>query len=143
MTTHTEAQESYMAEEIAAIVHDLGFKALIERDDDGDVTIESATDGRTVYIQMQGSEPFFTGIDVRLVLIVDEPSPEDVNLFNQGRFLRKATAYAGEDGSGTTSHFVLVSFAIAFRGGVTPAYIRDHLDDFIQEVPSFVDFFDV
>ena len=68
MTAPQTEQESYTADEIVGILHDLGYRATLDHDEDGTAEIETASQGYHWRVSFRGSEPFYRGMDLRLAL---------------------------------------------------------------------------
>ena len=81
--------ESFTVEEIAELIRDEGYKALITIDEDEDAFISSASDGTEWYVVMHGLAPFYESISFRALLFAESDPIEDCNKFNNDyRYLK-------------------------------------------------------
>ena len=81
--------ESFTVEEIAELIRDEGYKALITIDEDEDAFIASASDGTDWYVLMHGFAPFFDSMSFRCLMFPEGDPTEDCNKFNNDyRYLK-------------------------------------------------------
>ena len=75
--------ETFTAEEIAEIVHELGLPAEIEVDEDGFVSIEVVTDDLEWTIYLGDNGPFFGSIALGALKLIDEDPLAYANNWNR------------------------------------------------------------
>ena len=81
--------ESFTVEEIAELIRDEGYKALVTIDEDEDAFIRSASDGTDWHVSMYGATPFYGSIAFRCLLFSETDPTEQCNKFNNDyRFLK-------------------------------------------------------
>ena len=78
--------ESFTVEEIAELIRDEGYKALVTIDEDEDAFIRSASDGTDWYVSMYGTAPFYGSISFRCLLFSETDPTEQCNKFNNDSF---------------------------------------------------------
>jgi hypothetical protein len=140
MTTPQTEQESYTADEIVGILHDLGYKATLDHDEEGTAEIDTASQGYPWRVTLRGSEPFYRGMDLRLALPAMESRAALAERFNREYLDYKALTFHFPDLR--YPHCVEVVSGVTFEGGVSPRYLRSQLESWAVDVSWIVDFFD-
>ena len=127
--------ESFTVEEIAELIRDEGYKALVAIDEeDGDATIESASDGTDWRVHMVGVAPFYESILIRASFHTDNNPIEDCNKFNnEYRFLKlyRVTEFEPDDGG----FDVRAEMDCDFAGGVSTLMISATIRRWIALLP--------
>ena len=110
--------ESFTVEEIAELIRDEGYKALVTIDEDEDAFISSASDGAEWDVVMHGFSPFFDSISFRYLLFSEADPIEDCNKFNNDyRFLKLYRVVDEEAVKG--KFYVRAEMDCDFAGGVS------------------------
>ena len=110
--------ESFTVEEIAELIRDEGYKALITIDEDEDAFISSASDGTEWYVQMHGLAPFYESISFRALLFAESDPIEDCNKFNNDyRYLKIYRVVEDEPEDG--KFYARAEMDCDFAGGVS------------------------
>ena len=120
--------ETFTADEIAEIVHELGLPAEIEVDEDGFVSIEVVTDDLEWTIYLGDNGPFFGSISLGALKLIDEDPLAYANNWNGShagtvKVLEDNETGAlnvGDDGT----YMLLMSWFIPFFGSVTKEYLE-------------------
>lgn len=139
MTTPQTEQESYTADEIVGILHDLGYKATLDHDEEGTAEIESASQGYPWRVTFRGSEPFYLGMDLRLALPSMESHAALAVRFNHEYLDYKALTFHFPDLR--MPHVVDVVAGVTFEGGVSPQYLRTRIETWAADVSWIADYF--
>jgi hypothetical protein len=114
--------ESFTVEEIAELIREEGYKALITIDEDEDALISSASDGTDWRVVMYGLAPFYESISFRALLFVESDPLETCNRFNADyRFLKLYRVI--NENEGEDEYFVRVEMDCDFAGGVSKTMI--------------------
>jgi len=110
--------ESFTVEEIAELIRDEGYKALVTIDEDEDAFISSASDGAEWDVVMHGFSPFFDSISFRYLFFSETDPIEECNKFNNDyRFLKLYRVVDEEAVEG--KFYVRVEMDCDFAGGVS------------------------
>ena len=110
--------ESFTVEEIAELIRDEGYKALVTIDEDEDAFISSASDGAEWDVVMLGLSPFFGSISFRYLLFSKTDPIEECNKFNNDyRFLKLYRVVDEEAVKG--KFYVRAEMDCDFAGGVS------------------------
>ena len=134
--------ETFTAEEIAEIVHELDLPAEIEVDEDQGVAIEVMTDDFQWKILLGDRGPFFNSIVLTTTRAIDE---EPLGYANDWNISHVATVVV-IDNPATESPFVdedgkllvMMFWRIYFWSGVTKEYLSDTIALFHEEVCEFL-----
>jgi len=134
--------ETFTAEEIAEIVHELGLPAEIEVDEDQGVAIDVMTDDFQWKILLGDRSPFFNSIVLTTTRAIDE---EPLSYANDWNISHVATVVV-IDNPATESPFVdedgkllvMMFWRIYFWSGVTKEYLSDTIALFHEEVCEFL-----
>jgi hypothetical protein len=134
--------ETFTAEEIAEIVHELGLPAEIEVDEDQGVAIDVMTDDFQWKILLGDRGPFFNSIVITTTRAIDE---EPLGYANDWNISHVATVVV-VDNPATESPFVdvdgkllvMMFWRIYFWSGVTKEYLSDTIALFHEEVCEFL-----
>ena len=134
--------ETFTAEEIAEIVHELGLPAQIEVDEDQGVFIEVKTDDFEWKILLCDHAPFFNSIVLTTTKAIDE---EPLGYANDWNITHVATVVS-IDNPATESPFVdedgkllvMMFWRIYFWSGVSKEYLSDTIALFHEEVCEFL-----
>ncbi len=126
--------ESFTVEEIAELIRDEGYKALVTIDEDEDAFISSASDGAEWDVVMHGFSPFFDSISFRYLLFSETDPIEDCNKFNNDyRFLKLYRVVDEEAVKG--KFFVRVEMDCDFAGGVSKLMVSATIRRWIALLP--------
>ena len=110
--------ESFTVEEIAELIRDEGYKALVTIDEDEDAFISSASDGAEWDVVMHGLSPFYGSISFRYLLFSETDPIEDCNKFNNDyRFLKLYRVVDEDDDKG--KFYARAEMDCDFAGGVS------------------------
>ena len=110
--------ESFTVEEIAELIRDEGYKALVTIDEDEDAFISSASDGAEWDVVMHGLSPFFGSISFRYLLFSKTDPIEECNKFNNDyRFLKLYRVVDEDDDKG--KFYARAEMDCDFAGGVS------------------------
>jgi hypothetical protein len=134
--------ETFTAEEIAEIVHELGLPAQIEVDEDQGVVIEVKADNFEWKILLCDRAPFFNSIVLTTTKAIDE---EPLGYANDWNITHVATVVV-IDNPATESPFVdedgkllvMMFWRIYFWSGVSKEYLSDTIASFHEEVCEFL-----
>ena len=134
--------ETFTAEEIAEIVHELGLPAQIEVDEDQGVFIEVKTDDFEWKILLCDRAPFFNSIVLTTTKAIEE---EPLGYANDWNITHVATVVS-IDNPATESPFVdedgkllvMMFWRIYFWRGVSKEYLSDTIALFHEEVCEFL-----
>ncbi len=134
--------ETFTAEEIAEIVHELGLPAQIEVDEDQGVVIEVKTDDFEWKILLCDHAPFFNWIVLTTTKAIEE---EPLGYANDWNITHVATVVV-IDNPATESPFVdedgkllvMMFWRIYFWSGVSKEYLSDTISLFHEEVCEFL-----
>ena len=134
--------ETFTAEEIAEIVHELGLPAQIEVDEDQGVFIEVKTDDFEWKILLCDRAPFFNSIVLTTTKAIEE---EPLGYANDWNITHVATVVS-IDNPATESPFVdedgkllvMMFWRIYFWSGVSKEYLSDTIALFHEEVCEFL-----
>ena len=134
--------ETFTAEEIAEIVHELGLPAQIEVDEDQGVFIEVKTDDLEWKILLCDRAPFFNSIVLTTTKAIEE---EPLGYANDWNITHVATVVS-IDNPATESPFVdedgkllvMMFWRIYFWSGVSKEYLSDTIASFHEEVCEFL-----
>ena len=126
--------ESFTVEEIAELIRDEGYKALVTIDEDEDAFISSASDGAEWDVVMHGFSPFFDSISFRYLLFSETDPIEDCNKFNNDyRFLKLYRVVDEEAVEG--KFYVRVEMDCDFAGGVSKLMVSATIRRWIALLP--------
>jgi len=134
--------ETFTAEEIAEIVHELGLPAQIEVDEDQGVVIEVKADDFEWKILLCDRAPFFNSIVLTTTKAIEE---EPLGYANDWNITHVATVVV-IDNPATESPFVdedgkllvMMFWRIYFWSGVSKEYLSDTIASFHEEVCEFL-----
>ena len=134
--------ETYTAEEIAEIVHELGLPAEIEVDEDRGVSVEVKADDFAWKIDLGERGPFFDSIVLASYKAIDE---EPLDYANDWNISHVATVVV-LDNPATESPFVdedgkfvvFMFWRIYFWSSVSKEYLSDTIASFHEEVCEFL-----
>ncbi len=140
MTAPQTEQESYTADEIVGILHDLGYKATLGHDEEGTAEIETASQGYHWRVSFRGSEPFYRGMDLRLALPSMEPRADAAERFNRMYLDYKALCFHFPDLR--YPHAVEVVAGVPFEGGVSPRHLQARIETWAVDVSWIAEFFE-
>ncbi len=126
--------ESFTVEEIAELIRDEGYKALVTIDEDEDAFISSASDGAEWDVVMHGFSPFFGSISFRYLLFSETDPIEDCNKFNNDyRFLKLYRVVDEEPVKG--KFYVRAEMDCDFAGGVSKLMVSATIRRWIALLP--------
>jgi hypothetical protein len=126
--------ESFTVEEIAELIRDEGYKALVTIDEDEDAFIASASDGTDWYVLMHGFAPFFDSISFRCLLCSETDPVEDCNKFNNDyRFLKLYRVV--DEGAVKGKYFARAEMDCDFAGGVSELMVSATIRRWIACLP--------
>jgi hypothetical protein len=126
--------ESFTVEEIAELIRDEGYKALVTIDEDEDAFIASASDGTDWYVLMHGFAPFFDSISFRCLLFSETDPVEDCNKFNNDyRFLKLYRVV--DEGAVKGKYFARAEMDCDFAGGVSELMVSATIRRWIACLP--------
>ena len=134
--------ETFTAEEIAEIVHDLGLPAEIEVDEDGFVSIEVVTDDLEWTIYLGDNGPFFGSISLGALKLIDEDPLTYANNWNRKHiapvvvFDNPATESPIVDDDGNV--LVQLHWRNYFWGSVSKEYLSNNIASFHEDVCEFL-----
>ena len=134
--------ETFTAEEIAEIVHDLGLPAEIEVDEDGFVSIEVVTDDLEWTIYLGDNGPFFGSISLGALKLIDEDPLAYANNWNCKHiapvvvFDNPATESPIVDDDGNV--LVQLHWRNYFWGSVSKEYLSNNIASFHEDVCEFL-----
>ena len=126
--------ESFTVEEIAELIRDEGYKALVTIDEDEDAFISSASDGAEWDVVMHGLSPFFGSISFRYLLFSETDPIEECNKFNNDyRFLKLYRVVDEEAVKG--KFYVRAEMDCDFAGGVSKLMVSATIRRWIALLP--------
>ena len=126
--------ESFTVEEIAELIRDEGYKALVTIDEDEDAFISSASDGAEWDVVMHGLSPFFDSISFRYLLFSETDPIEDCNKFNNDfRYLKLYRVADDEPVKG--KFYVRAEMDCDFAGGVSKLMVSATIRRWIALLP--------
>ena len=126
--------ESFTVEEIAELIRDEGYKALVTIDEDEDAFISSASDGAEWDVVMLGLSPFFGSISFRYLLFSETDPIEDCNKFNNDyRFLKMYREVGEEEDKG--KFYARAEMDCDFAGGVSKLLVSATIRRWIALLP--------
>ena len=126
--------ESFTVEEIAELIRDEGYKALVTIDEDEDAFISSASDGTDWYVLMHGLSPFFDSMSFRCLLFSETDPIEDCNKFNNDfRYLKLYRVADDEPVKG--KFYVRAEMDCDFAGGVSKLMVSATIRRWIALLP--------
>ena len=134
--------ETFTAEEIAEIVHELGLPAEIEADEDGFVSIEVVTDDLEWTIYLGDNGPFFGSIALGALKLIDEDPLAYANNWNRKHiapvvvFDNPATESPIVDENGNV--LVQLHWRNYFWGSVSKEYLSNNIASFHEDVCEFL-----
>ena len=134
--------ETFTAEEIAEIVHELGLPAEIEVDEDGFVSIEVVTDDLEWTIYLGDNGPFFGSISLGALKLIDEDPLAYANNWNRKHiapvvvFDNPATESPIVDEDGKV--LVQLHWRNYFWGSVSKEYLSNNIASFHEDVCEFL-----
>ena len=134
--------ETFTAEEIAEIVHELGLPAEIEVDEDGFVSIEVVTDDLEWTIYLGDNGPFFGSISLGALKLIDEDPLAYANNWNRKHiapvvvFDNPATESPIVDENGNV--LVQLHWRNYFWGSVSKEYLSNNIASFHEDVCEFL-----
>ena len=134
--------ETFTAEEIAEIVHELGLPAEIEVDEDGFVSIEVVTDDLEWTIYLGDNGPFFGSIALGALKLIDEDPLAYANNWNRKHiapvvvFDNPATESPIVDENGNV--LVQLHWRNYFWGSVSKEYLSNNIASFHEDVCEFL-----
>lgn len=128
--------ESFTVEEIAELIRDEGYKALVTIDEDEDAFIRSASDGTDWYVSMYGTAPFYGAISFRCLLFSETDPIEECNKFNNDYRFLKLYREVDEDAADEKDKFyVRVEMDCDFAGGVSTLMVSATIRRWIACLP--------
>ena len=134
--------ETFTAEEIAEIVHELNLPAEIEVDENQGVSVEVKADDFQWHVLLGERGPFFNSIILTATKAIEE---EPLGYANDWNISHVATAVVLDnpatespfvDGEGKS--FVMMFWRIYFWSGVSREYLSDTIATFHEEVCEFL-----
>ena len=126
--------ESFTVEEIAELIRDEGYKALVTIDEDEDAFISSASDGAEWDVVMHGLSPFFDSISFRYLLFSKTDPIEDCNKFNNDfRYLKLYRV--ADDEPVKDKYYVRAEMDCDFAGGVSKLMVSATIRRWIALLP--------
>ena len=134
--------ETFTADEIAEIVHELGLPAEIEVDEDGFVCIEVVTDDLEWTIYLGDNGPFFGSISLGALKLIDEDPLAYANNWNRKHiapvvvFDNPATESPIVDEDGKV--LVQLHWRNYFWGSVSKEYLSNNIASFHKDVCEFL-----
>ena len=134
--------ETFTADEIAEIVHELGLPAEIEVDEDGFVSIEVVTDDLEWTIYLGDNGPFFGSIALGALKLIDEDPLAYANNWNRKHiapvvvFDNPATESPIVDENGNV--LVQLHWRNYFWGSVSKEYLSNNIASFHEDVCEFL-----
>ena len=134
--------ETFTADEIAEIVHELGLPAEIEVDEDGFVSIEVVTDDLEWTIYLGDNGPFFGSISLGALKLIDEDPLAYANNWNCKHiapvvvFDNPATESPIVDDDGNV--LVQLHWRNYFWGSVSKEYLSNNIASFHEDVCEFL-----
>ena len=134
--------ETFTAEEIAEIVHELGLPAEIEVDEDGFVSIEVVTDDLEWTIYLGDNGPFFGSISLGALKLIDEDPLAYANNWNRKHiapvvvFDNPATESPIVDEDGNV--LIQLHWRNYFWGSVSKEYLSNNIASFHEDVCEFL-----
>ncbi len=134
--------ETFTAEEIAKIVHELGLPAEIEVDEDGFVCIEVVTDDLEWTIYLGDNGPFFGSIALGALKLINEDPLAYANNWNRKHiapvvvFDNPATESPIVDEDGKV--LVQLHWRNYFWGSVSKEYLSNNIASFHEDVCEFL-----
>jgi hypothetical protein len=112
--------ESFTIEEIAELIRDEGYKALVTIDEDEDAFISSASNGTEWFVSMHGLAPFYGSISFRCLLFPDGDPIEECNKFNNDyRFLKLYRVVDEDEEDDKGKFYARAEMDCDFAGGVS------------------------
>jgi len=127
--------ESFTVEEIAELIRDEGYKALVIFDEDEDAFIRSASDGTDWYVSMNGLAPFYGAISFRCLLFPDGDPIEECNKFNNDYRFLKMYREVDEDEEDKGKFYARVEMDCDFAGGVSKLLVSATIRRWIALLP--------
>ena len=134
--------ETFTADEIVEIVHELGLPAEIEVDEDGFVSIEVVTDDLEWTIYLGDNGPFFGSIALGALKLIDEDPLAYANNWNRKHiapvvvFDNPATESPIVDENGNV--LVQLHWRNYFWGSVSKEYLSNNIASFHEDVCEFL-----
>ena len=134
--------ETFTADEIAEIVHELGLPAEIEVDENGFVSIEVVTDDLEWTIYLGDNGPFFGSISLGALKLIDEDPLAYANNWNRKHiapvvvFDNPATESPIVDEDGNV--LVQLHWRNYFWGSVSKEYLSNNIASFHEDVCEFL-----
>jgi len=126
--------ESFTVEEIAELIRDEGYKALVTIDEDEDAFISSASDGTEWHVVMHGLSPFFESISFRCLLFSETDPIEVCNKFNNDfRYLKLYRV--ADDEPVKDKYYVRAEMDCDFAGGVSKLMVSATIRRWIACLP--------
>ena len=123
--------ESFTAEEIASIIQDEGYKALVVTDEDGDVTISSASNGKEWRVVLYGSHPFYESITFKALRYITHDPIEACDKFNaEYRFVKTYRSEFDEQEEG--DYYFRIEMDCDFKGGVSKFVVGSAITKWID-----------
>lgn len=114
--------ESFTAEEIASIIQGEGYKALVVTDEDGDVTISSASNGKEWRVVLYGSHPFYESITFKALRYITYDPIGACDKFNaEYRFVKAHRCEPDEPEEG--DYYFRLEMDCDFKGGVSKLFV--------------------
>ena len=134
--------ETFTADEIAEIVHELGLPAEIEVDEDGFVSIEVVTDDLEWTIYLGDNGPFFGSISLGALKLIDEDPLAYANNWNRKHIApvvvfdnpAPESPIVDEDGN----VLVQLHWRNYFWGSVSKEYLSNNIASFHEDVCEFL-----
>ena len=127
--------ESFTVEEIAELIRDEGYKALVIFDEDEDAFIRSASDGTDWYVSMHGLAPFYGAISFRCLLFPDGDPIEECNKFNNDYRFLKLYREVGEEEEDKGKFYARAEMDCDFAGGVSKLMVSATICRWIALLP--------
>ena len=128
--------ESFTVEEIAELIRDEGYKALVTIDEDEDAFIRSASDGTDWHVSMYGATPFYGSIAFRCLLFSETDPTEQCNKFNNDyRFLKMYRELDEDETEEKYKFYIRVEMDCDFAGGVSKLMVSATIRRWIACLP--------
>ena len=128
--------ESFTVEEIAELIRDEGYKALVTIDEDEDAFIRSASDGTDWHVSMYGATPFYGSISFRCLLFSETDPIEQCNKFNNDyRFLKMYRELDEDETEEKDKFYIRVEMDCDFAGGVSKLMVSATIRRWIACLP--------
>lgn len=123
--------ESFTAEEIASLIQDEGYRALIVTDEDGEVSISSASNGKEWIVIFYGSHPFFESITFKALRYITHDPIEACDKFNaEYRFVKTYRCECDEQEEG--DYYFRIEMDCDFKGGVSKLFAASAISKWID-----------